>query len=410
MVRSLLVALALAIAAGPDPLSAQVTADLHTMSRPHVVGPAEGQQRILPDGRAMLLKVGPSTTGAAYLFLGAEDLPPGASVPRHRHELDEEILIVQRGDLALGRLDGDGGQGHGHGVPAETLQALYQIAVGALRPDLTLILDLPVEQAEAAGLLKPGDTIVEATSGNTGNALSMVAAVKGYRMIVVMPEGLSNERVAISRAYGAEVLLSGNFHVNEALERARELGQQPGFFFPGQFESEWNVQENREILGPEILAQLPDGRTPDAFVHGVGTGGTLIGVGQAFRAANPDVRLFAMEPSESPTLLCGEVDLHGIEGISDGFVPGIFARHRELVSDFLSVSSADAVEEMRKLASKRGLLCGPSSGAHVIAARRIRERFPELETVVTVLADKGEKYLHDFYMSQPGEPDTPPLH
>jgi len=133
-------------------------------------------------------------------------------------------------------------------------------------------------------------------------------------------------------------------------------------------------------------------------------------VGQALRAANPDVRLFAMEPSDSPTLLCGEVDLHGIEGISDGFVPGIFARHRELVSEFLSVSSADAVEEMRKLASKRGLLCGPSSGAHVIAARRIRERFPELKTVVTVLADKGEKYLHDFYMSQPGEPDSPPLH
>ncbi len=267
-----------------------------------------------------------------------------------------------------------------------------------------------IERAEKEGLIKPGDTIVEATSGNTGNAFSMVAAVKGYRMIVVMPEGLTSERVAISRAYGAEVLLSGNFHVNEALERARELGQRDGFFFPGQFESEWNVQENREILGPEILAQLPDRRRPDAFVHGVGTGGTLIGVGQALRAANPDVRLFAMEPSESKTLLCGEVDLHGIEGISDGFVPGIFARHREMVSDFLSVSSSEAVAEMRSLARTRGLLCGPSSGAHVIAARRIRERFPELQTVVTVLADKGEKYLSDYYMPQSGEPEAPPLH
>ena len=267
-----------------------------------------------------------------------------------------------------------------------------------------------IERAEKEGLLKPGDTIVEATSGNTGNAFSMVAAVKGYRMIVVMPEGLTSERVAISRAFGAEVLLSGDFHVNEALDRARELGQRDGFFFPGQFESEWNVQENREILGPEILAQLPDGRLPDAFVHGVGTGGTLIGVGQAFRAANPEVRLFAMEPSESKTLLCGEVDLHGIEGISDGFVPGIFARHREMVSDFLSVSSKEAVAEMRSLARNRGLLCGPSSGAHVIAARRIRERFPELRTVVTVLADKGEKYLSDYYMQQSGEPEAPPLH
>lgn len=255
-----------------------------------------------------------------------------------------------------------------------------------------------VERAEEAGLLKPGDTIVEATSGNTGNAFSMVAAVKGYRMIVVMPEGLSTERVAISRAYGADVLFCGNFHVNEALERARELGRQPGYFFPGQFESEWNVEENREWLGPEILGQLPDGRVPDAFVHGVGTGGTLIGVGQAFRKVNPDVRLFAMEPSESRTILCGEIALHKIEGISDGFIPGIFARHRDLVGDTLSVDSEDAVTEMRKLARQKGLFCGPSSGAHLLAARRIRAQFPELKTIVTILADKGEKYLQDFFM------------
>ncbi|HET8898265.1 MAG TPA: cysteine synthase family protein [Rhodanobacteraceae bacterium] len=267
-----------------------------------------------------------------------------------------------------------------------------------------------IERAEREGLLHAGDTIVEATSGNTGNAFSMVAAVKGYRMIVVMPEGLSSERVAISRAFGAEVLLCGSFHVNVALERARELGRRPGFFFPGQFENEWNVEENREILGPEILAQLPAGRVPDAFVHGVGTGGTLIGVGQALRQVNPKLRLFAMEPSESCTLLCGEVALHQIEGISDGFVPGIFARHRDQVQDFLGVASVDAVAEMRRLASQRGLLCGPSSGAHFLAAKRIRERFPELRTVVTVLADEGEKYLHDFYMPQTSDPAQPPLH
>jgi len=268
-----------------------------------------------------------------------------------------------------------------------------------------------IERAEQTGAIRPGDTIVEATSGNTGNAFAMVAAVKGYRMIVVMPEGLSSERVAISRAFGAEVLFCGTFHVNDALERARELGRQPGFFFPGQFESEWNVDENREILGPEILAQLPDGRLPDAFVHGVGTGGTLIGVGQAFRRANPRVRLFAMEPSESRTLLCGEVALHQIEGISDGFVPGIFARHRQLVSDVLSVSSLDAIAEMRKLARTRGLFCGPSSGAHMIAARRTREQFPELRTVVTILADEGEKYLHDFFMQPAAGADRPvPFH
>lgn len=268
-----------------------------------------------------------------------------------------------------------------------------------------------IERAEETGQIKPGDTIVEATSGNTGNAFSMVAAVKGYRMIVVMPEGLSSERVAISRAYGAEVLFCGTFHVNDALERARELGKQPGFFFPGQFENEWNVDENRELLGPEILAQLPDGRVPDAFVHGVGTGGTLIGVGQAFRKVNPNVRLFAMEPSESRTILCGEVALHQIEGISDGFVPGIFAHHRELVRDTTAVASAEAVAEMRKLARTRGLFCGPSSGAHLIAAQRIRRQHPELATVVTILDDEGEKYLHDFFMHPMPESDKPvPFH
>src|SRR5690348_18514320 len=114
----------------------------------------------------------------------------------------------------------------------------------------------------------------------------------------------------MSRAYGAEVLFCGTFHVNDALERARELGKQPGFFFPGQFENEWNVDENREILGPEILSQLPKGRVPDAFVHGGGSGGTLIAVGQAFRKANPNVRLLGMGPSESRSILRGEVPLH----------------------------------------------------------------------------------------------------
>lgn len=255
-----------------------------------------------------------------------------------------------------------------------------------------------IERAEQGGLLKPGDTIVEATSGNTGNALAMVAAVKGYRMLVVMPEGMSSERVAISRAYGAEVLFCGRFHVNDALAKAKELGRKDGYFCPSQFESEWNVEENRLVLGPEILAQLPAGRRPDALVAGVGTGGTLIGIGQAFRAVNPAVRLFAMEPSESKTLLCGEIAMHQIEGISDGFVPGIFQRHAELVDDVLAVSSAEAIESMTSLARRHGLFCGPSSGASLIAARHVRERHPEFETVVTLFCDEGEKYLNEHFM------------
>jgi cysteine synthase A len=254
-----------------------------------------------------------------------------------------------------------------------------------------------VERAEDEGLLKPGDTIVEATSGNTGNALSMVAAVKGYRMLVVMPEGMSGERVAISRAFGAEVMEVGHFHVNEALAKATELGQEPGYFCPAQFESEWNVEENRVWLGPEILAQLPEGTIPHALVMGVGTGGTLIGVGQAFREVNPAVKLFAMEPSESSTILCGEVGDHLIEGISDGFVPGIFQRHERLVDTALTVDSEEAVEEMRRLARQYGLFVGPSSGANLIATRKVRESYPELETIITLFCDEGEKYISDHF-------------
>ncbi len=254
-----------------------------------------------------------------------------------------------------------------------------------------------IEKAEKEGLLAGDDTIVEATSGNTGNALSMVAAVKGYRMLVVMPAGMSNERLAISRAYGAEVLQVGHFHVDAALEKARELGRSPGYFCPSQFESEWNVEENREILGPEILAQLPDGTVPEALVMGVGTGGTLVGVGQAFREVNPGVRLFAMEPSESSTIMCGEVGEHLIEGIADGFVPGIFERHRRLVDTTLAVDSEEAVESMRCLAKQYGLFVGPSSGANLIAAKKVRTAYPELETVVTLFCDEGEKYIQEHF-------------
>ncbi len=254
-----------------------------------------------------------------------------------------------------------------------------------------------VERAEDEGLLKRGDTIVEATSGNTGNALSMVAAVKGYRMLVVMPSGMSGERVAISRAFGAEVLQVGHFHVNAALAKAKELGAEPGYFCPSQFENEWNVEENRTWLGPEILGQLPENVVPDALVMGVGTGGTLVGVGQAFREVNPDVHLFAMEPSESSTILCGEVGEHLIEGIADGFVPGIFRRHQKLVNETLAVDSEEAVETMRHLAKNHGLFVGPSSGANLIAARKVRGAYPEIENVVTLFCDEGEKYIQDHF-------------
>lgn len=254
-----------------------------------------------------------------------------------------------------------------------------------------------VEKAEQEGLLKPGDTIVEASSGNTGNALSMVAAAKGYRMVVVMPEGMSKERVAISRAFGAEVMEVGHFHVNEALAKAKELGQKEGYYCPSQFDNEYNVEENREWLGREILEQLPDGVVPDALVMGVGTGGTLIGVGQAFREVNPRALLVAVEPDESCTILCGETGRHLIEGISDGFIPGIYQRHGGMVDEVRPVGSEEAVSAMREIARRWGMFVGPSSGAHLAVARRLKEERPELKTIVTLFCDEGEKYLSEHF-------------
>jgi len=262
-----------------------------------------------------------------------------------------------------------------------------------------------IERAEREGLLHPGDTIVEASSGNTGNAMSMVAAVKGYRMVVVMPRGMSQERLAISRAFGAEVLTVGDFHVNDALAKCRELGAKSGYFAPQQFDSEWNVEENRTWLGPEILEQMPDGVVPDAVVGGVGTGGTIVGVGQAFRAVNPNCRVIAVEPNESLTIMCGEVGKHLIEGISDGFVPGIVARHRGEIDALVPVDSEEAIAEMRRLARNYGLFVGPSSGAHLIAARHAREEH-ELQHVVTFFCDEGEKYINDYFLPADGEHTT----
>jgi cysteine synthase A len=255
-----------------------------------------------------------------------------------------------------------------------------------------------IERAQREGLLQPGDTIVEASSGNTGNAMSMVAAVLGYKMLVVMPEGLSPERAAISLAFGAQMLSVGTFHVNEALDEASRLGNLPGYFAPHQFESEWNVEENRTWLGPELLEQLPDNIVPSAFVMGVGTGGTLIGVGQAIREVNPEALIVALEPSESCTIQCGDTGLHQIEGISDGFIPTIYQRHHEMVDRVMGVHSDDAVREMRRLAHDFGLLVGPSSGANMVVARRLRDELPEGSTIVTILCDEGEKYLSEYFI------------
>lgn len=255
-----------------------------------------------------------------------------------------------------------------------------------------------IEKAEAEGLLKPGDTIVESTSGNTGNAMSMIAAVKGYKMVVVIPNGYTSERMRISKGFGAEIRFVGDFQVNEAREEAIRLGKQDGWYCPQQFDNEWNVEENREWLARELIAQLPKGFKFDAIVQGVGTGGTLIGVAQGLKKwHNPDLKVFAMEPSESETLQCCIVADHKIEGISDGFVPTIYERHKHLVDDIISVDSEVAIEEAKRLTREKGLFVGPSSGGNYWAAREIQRRHPEIKNIITFLCDRGEKYLSMMY-------------
>lgn len=199
--------------------------------------------------------------------------------------------------------------------------------------------------------------------------------MKGYKMLVVMPNGMS--------------------HVNDALAEARRLGSLPGYFAPQQFDNEWNVDENREWLGQEIFRQLPV--KPDLVIGGIDTGGTIIGVGQALMAANPECKVIALEPAESCTILCGEIAKHLIEWIADGFVPGIVRHDREFIDDFVDVNSDEAIVEMRRLSSEHGILVGPSSGVHLLAAHRPKEQY-QVEHVVTFFCDEGENYINDYWL------------
>ncbi len=255
-----------------------------------------------------------------------------------------------------------------------------------------------IDRAEREGHLKPGDTIVEATSGNTGNALSMVAAVKGYKMVVVMPDGFSSERVAISKGLGAEVILTKGIDVTMARDKALELGKQEGWYCPAQFDNPWNIENNERWLGQEIIKQIPTGVKIDALVQGVGTGGTLIGVGKVLRENhNPNLKIYAMEPEEAQTIACGEFAPHAIEGIGDGFIPSIFEQNQHMVTGTVSVKSDKAVAMMKTLAQNYGTFVGPSSGANWLAAHKIRAENPDVKTVLTFFCDIGEKYLCEHY-------------
>jgi len=249
-----------------------------------------------------------------------------------------------------------------------------------------------VEHAEARGLLRPGHTIVEATSGNTGIALAMVAAAKGYKMLVVMPEHMTGERIKIMTNLGADVCLTPKDQgFQEAVARADMIAKDDSqYFLANQFRNPDNTLAHYYTTGREIIEQA--GEDIDVFVAGVGTGGTLMGVGKALREKNPRVRLVAVEPEEA-AILSGRRDIgdHKIAGIGDGFIPEIMDMN--LVDEIVAVKSDDAIEMARKLSRERGLFVGISSGANVLASIRILDEVGPDKKVVTVLPDRAERYF-----------------
>lgn len=248
-----------------------------------------------------------------------------------------------------------------------------------------------VEDAEARGLLRPGDTIVEPTSGNTGIGLAMVAAVKGYRLVLTMPEDMSLERRQLLRKYGAELILTPAIEgMTGAVFAAQEMvAQNPGYFMPQQFENPANPEVHRRTTACEILEATQG--SLDAFVCGVGTGGTITGVGEVLRERAPGVLLVAVEPARSPVLSGGRAGIHGIQGIGASFIPGVL--NIEIMDEIIAVSDEDAFHTASRLVKEEGLLVGVSAGANVFAALLVARRLGPGKVVVTVLPDTGERYL-----------------
>ncbi|MCL4491415.1 MAG: cysteine synthase A [Nitrospirae bacterium] len=248
-----------------------------------------------------------------------------------------------------------------------------------------------IEVAEKEGLLKPGGAIIEPTSGNTGIGLAMVAAIKGYRLILTMPETMSMERRQLLQAFGAELVLTpGDKGMSGAVEEAGAmLRDNPGFFMPHQFENKANPEVHRSTTAVEILNDL--GSVPDAFVAGVGTGGTVTGVGEALREKNPGVWIAAIEPATSPVLSGGKAGKHKLAGLGAGFVPGVL--NTEIYNEVIQVTDNDAAEATRQLALKEGILAGISSGAALWAALKVAERIGKGKNLVVIFPDRGDRYL-----------------
>jgi len=247
-----------------------------------------------------------------------------------------------------------------------------------------------IEDSERKGLLKKGDTIIEPTSGNTGIGLAMVAASKGYKAILVMPETMSIERRNLLRAYGAELVLTpGPEGMGGAIRKAEELVKEHGYFMPQQFKNVSNPEIHKLTTGPEIVDQMGD--QLDAFIAGVGTGGTISGAGSVLKEAYPSIQIYAVEPEDSPVLSGGKPGPHKIQGIGAGFVPDIL--DTEIYDEIIQVKNDVAMETARTVAREEGILVGISSGAAINAAIQVAKKLGKGKRVLAIIPSNGERYL-----------------
>ncbi|MEQ6389438.1 cysteine synthase A [Bacillaceae bacterium S4-13-58] len=246
-----------------------------------------------------------------------------------------------------------------------------------------------IEDAEEKGALKPGDTIVEPTSGNTGIGLAMVAAAKGYRAVLVMPDTMSMERRTLLRAYGAELVLTpGSEGMGGAIRKAEELQKEKGYFMPQQFNNEANPRVHELTTGKEIVEQMDQ---LDGFISGIGTGGTITGAGKVIKENFPEAKIYAVEPEASPVLSGGNPGPHKIQGIGAGFIPKIL--NTEIYDEVLKVSNDQAFETAREVAKKEGILGGISSGAAIYAALQVAKQLGKGKKVLAIVPSNGERYL-----------------
>lgn len=247
-----------------------------------------------------------------------------------------------------------------------------------------------VEHAEKEGKIKPGDTIIEPTSGNTGIGLALVAAAKGYKLVVVMPDTMSQERRNLLRAYGTELHLTpGANGMKGAIEKAEELSEEYGYFMPQQFTNEANPAVHAQTTGKEIIKQMSEGL--DGFISGIGTGGTITGAGRVLKEHFKDIQLYAIEPEDSPVLSGGSPGPHKIQGIGAGFVPEVL--DTDLYDGVIKITNDDAFNAARKTAKEEGILSGTSSGAAIAAAYKVAKQLGKGKKVLAILPDSGERYL-----------------